>query len=416
MMGQSSSFPSRTTLAEIPLAGTTIPKGVVVTLALAAGNRDPARFLDPDTFDPERRDNEHLGFGSGIHSCFGAPLARTEAQIAFPSYYGGWNSRAWSWTLLPTGRVPYFVAQSTSWSRSRRCGRVGSRWPGWHSGKSQRLPGDDLGDHWRSSGASQGVALRRRNPIMNADVAPRGLKGRIRTVTISREYGSGGGEIASRLARRLGWDLVDHAIVERTARKLGTTLADAEAHDESVGGVLARVLESMHNVEPAYMAMAGAPPGSFLLTQDYRRTAEQIVRAAAEHGLVVIVGRASSVLLADRWDVMHVRVVAPFSERIAYVMRREALDSHAAEARIRHKDHERASYLEREYHHRPDESHLYDLVVNTSRLDLESAVDVIMFTVDEIAVGLPTKTGESGPATGLARYPTSPGDFHPSTP
>ncbi len=75
-------LPSRTTLDEIPLAGTTIPKGVLLTLALAAGNRDPARFADPDRFDPERHDNEHLGFGSGIHSCFGAPLARIEAQIA----------------------------------------------------------------------------------------------------------------------------------------------------------------------------------------------------------------------------------------------------------------------------------------------------------------------------------------------
>jgi cytochrome P450 len=72
----------RTTLDEISLAGTTIPRGVLVTLALAAGNRDPARFPDPDRFDPERRDNQHLGFGSGIHSCFGAPLARIEAQIA----------------------------------------------------------------------------------------------------------------------------------------------------------------------------------------------------------------------------------------------------------------------------------------------------------------------------------------------
>jgi cytochrome P450 len=77
-------LPSRTALDDIPLAGMTIPKGTLVTLALAAGNRDPARFPDPDHFDPERRDNEHLGFGSGIHSCFGAPLARTEAQIAFP--------------------------------------------------------------------------------------------------------------------------------------------------------------------------------------------------------------------------------------------------------------------------------------------------------------------------------------------
>jgi cytochrome P450 len=75
-------LPNRTALDEIALAGTTIPKGVLVTLALAAGNRDPARFPDPDRFDPLRPDNQHLGFGSGIHSCFGAPLSRMEAQIA----------------------------------------------------------------------------------------------------------------------------------------------------------------------------------------------------------------------------------------------------------------------------------------------------------------------------------------------
>src|SRR5258708_4676993 len=80
---------SRTTLDEIALAGTTIPKGVLVTLALAAGNRDPARFADPDRFDPERSDNQHLGFGSGIHICFGAPLARMETQIALTELVGG---------------------------------------------------------------------------------------------------------------------------------------------------------------------------------------------------------------------------------------------------------------------------------------------------------------------------------------
>jgi cytochrome P450 len=73
---------NRTTLDEMQVAGVTIPKGALVTLALAAGNRDPARFADPDRFDPERRDNVHLGFGSGIHYCFGAALARLEGQIA----------------------------------------------------------------------------------------------------------------------------------------------------------------------------------------------------------------------------------------------------------------------------------------------------------------------------------------------
>lgn len=76
-------FLRRTTMDEVTLAGTTIPEGVLVIWAIAAGNRDPARFTDPDAFDPERPDNQHLGFGSGIHSCFGAPLARIEGQIAF---------------------------------------------------------------------------------------------------------------------------------------------------------------------------------------------------------------------------------------------------------------------------------------------------------------------------------------------
>ena len=73
---------SRTTLADVSVGDVTIPKGVLIPLALAAGNRDPARFRDPDRFAPDREDNAHLGFGSGIHYCFGAPLARLEARIA----------------------------------------------------------------------------------------------------------------------------------------------------------------------------------------------------------------------------------------------------------------------------------------------------------------------------------------------
>ncbi|MFJ9412976.1 cytochrome P450 [Streptomyces sp. NPDC101227] len=75
-------LPQRTPLADIEVAGVTVPKGAPLILMLASGNRDPERFRDPDRFDPAREDNQHLGFGSGIHSCFGAPLARLETQIA----------------------------------------------------------------------------------------------------------------------------------------------------------------------------------------------------------------------------------------------------------------------------------------------------------------------------------------------
>jgi len=73
---------NRTTIADIDVDGTTIPKGSPLALMIAAGNRDPSRFADPDRFDPGRTDNAHLGFFGGIHYCFGAPLARTEGQVA----------------------------------------------------------------------------------------------------------------------------------------------------------------------------------------------------------------------------------------------------------------------------------------------------------------------------------------------
>ncbi|MFJ6540077.1 cytochrome P450 [Streptomyces sp. NPDC091385] len=74
--------PQRTCITDIEVRGVTIPAGSRIWLMLAAGNRDPERFKDPDRFDPDRSDLQHLGFGSGIHSCFGAPLARLETQIA----------------------------------------------------------------------------------------------------------------------------------------------------------------------------------------------------------------------------------------------------------------------------------------------------------------------------------------------
>ncbi|HUB56482.1 MAG TPA: cytochrome P450 [Mycobacterium sp.] len=79
-------FPTRSALTDIDIAGTTIPRGSPIYLIYAAANRDPRRFTDPDTFDPQRRDNEHVGFGSGIHNCFGGPLARLEVNTAFEAF------------------------------------------------------------------------------------------------------------------------------------------------------------------------------------------------------------------------------------------------------------------------------------------------------------------------------------------
>jgi cytochrome P450 len=82
LQGSVQFFPSRWATADIEIAGTRIPAGSAVFLVWGAANRDPRKFPDPDRFDPMREDNEHLGFGSGIHTCFGGPLARLEINAA----------------------------------------------------------------------------------------------------------------------------------------------------------------------------------------------------------------------------------------------------------------------------------------------------------------------------------------------
>ena len=75
----------RSAAQDVELDGKCIRKGQLVNSILAAGNRDPERFTNPDRFDITRDEGRHLGFGLGIHFCLGAPLVRLEAQIAFPA-------------------------------------------------------------------------------------------------------------------------------------------------------------------------------------------------------------------------------------------------------------------------------------------------------------------------------------------
>jgi fatty acid omega-hydroxylase len=79
-------FPSRSATDDIEIAGTVIPKGSQVHLMYGAANRDPKRFVNPSKFDPERKDNEHFGWGSGVHTCFGGPLARLEVNVALETF------------------------------------------------------------------------------------------------------------------------------------------------------------------------------------------------------------------------------------------------------------------------------------------------------------------------------------------
>ena len=233
----------------------------------------------------------------------------------------------------------------------------------------------------------------------------------MRVITISREYGSGGGEIAARLARRLGWQLIDHEVVVRVAEKLHVSEEEAEEHDERVEGLASRIFKSLRLMHPTMPVTVDIPPS--MDSRAFYEARCQIIEGAVASGHVVIVGRGAQAHLAKRRDVLHVRIVAPFALRLAYVMSREGLDREAAQARILRKDQERTRYLETFYHRHPGDPHLYDLVLNTGILDLESAAEVIAIVLERKARRLSLPAQELGPAVGLPHYPGRPEDFRP---
>jgi cytochrome P450 len=108
----------RRTTREVEIAGTSIPADNMVSLWVAAANRDETKFAEPDRFDIHRKPNPHLAFGHGIHFCVGAPLARLEATIVLDVLFDRYREIAVApgvefrnpWLITTAKRLPVLVA------------------------------------------------------------------------------------------------------------------------------------------------------------------------------------------------------------------------------------------------------------------------------------------------------------------
>lgn len=238
---------------------------------------------------------------------------------------------------------------------------------------------------------------------------PTGDVGRMRVVTISREYGSGGGEIGRRLAARLGWQLVDHQLVAEVARELGMSPEEAADQDEQVESFATRLIASLQAIEPNMLPMP--PLAQPRDAHAYHAAVCRVVQAAVAQGPVVVVGRAAQGMLANHRDVLHIRVVAPFAQRVRYVAAREGLGDEDARERIQDRERARARHLQTFYGMRPDDPHLYDLIVNTGVLSLDQAVALAVGALAMKAGRLDVPEDMLGPGKGLAPYPGELQDF-----
>lgn len=226
----------------------------------------------------------------------------------------------------------------------------------------------------------------------------------MRAITVSREYGAGGGEIARGLAAKLGWQLVDHALVRKVAETLDEDEAAAEQHDERGDGFSSRLIASLQWISP--WGPVAPPPQPYEQQAARRHQAlTQVILATYDVGNAVIVGRGGQRILHGHRDVLHVRIVAPLEARVAYVIQREQLSADEAHARIAQVDRDRVQYLQEVEHADPRDADLYDLVVSTGVLSLDDAVDLIASALRRKEARLALDARDLGPAAGLPPYP-----------
>jgi len=196
-------------------------------------------------------------------------------------------------------------------------------------------------------------------------------------VTISRQYGSGGSEVAERVATALGWHLYDNAMVDEVARRLGMSTEEVSAREERVPSLPERIATAMALGVPEVMPTVA----DLALESSEERIVEVTKRVIAEAvlaGPAVLVGRGAQCMLAERTDALHVFCYAPPDALVAYVVTNLGMSPGDAQRAVSEKNHQREQYVKRYWKRNWRDLANYHLCVNTAWLGLDGAADAIV--------------------------------------
>lgn len=204
----------------------------------------------------------------------------------------------------------------------------------------------------------------------------------IKIITIEREYGCGGAEIARKTAERLAWKLWDELLTSEIARLSNCKQSEVASREERVDPLYYRLFKSI--LRGSFEGSLNAHRLQLLDADSIRRITEQVVQKAATEGDCVIVGRGSQHFLCHRNDTLRIFLYAPREVKVRRLIA-EGVGETEAEQAVDVVDNERAAFVEKYFHMEWPNRSLYHAMLNTAIgvenviheiLSLKKAVDI----------------------------------------
>lgn len=187
-------------------------------------------------------------------------------------------------------------------------------------------------------------------------------------ITISRQYGSGGRIVGKKLADALGVPFYDNELINLAAEKTGLSKeCFKEAENTSAGNLLFSITSLASGMDSC-----GLP-----LSEKIFLVQSQVIKEVAEEGSCVIVGRSANYVLSENSNCINVFLQADLKDRVERAVRHYDLPEKNAEAAVIKTDKRRANYYNYFTGGKWGKAENYDLILNTSRLDLDHVVEVI---------------------------------------
>ncbi len=196
----------------------------------------------------------------------------------------------------------------------------------------------------------------------------------IRIITLEREYGCGGSEIAQRLAERLGWKLWDELLTREIAHLAHCSQSVVEQREERTDPLYYRLMKSF--MRGSYEGSLNAPKLNLVDSENILKITQRVVLHAASTGDSVIVGRGSQLFLKDRPDTLRVFLYAQRDAKVRRLLARGKSEKEAQEL-VDTVDRERSNFLEKYFRVEWPDRAIYHLMINTGAGD-ETVVQTIL--------------------------------------